>query len=167
MVSRAHRRSGDASEPGNVNTGANEGAPAISSNSRTLYFYSDRSGGFGGNDLYSSTREKTSNDGTSEGPLGRGREAAAIDERGDPGLFLAPGSMVLPGGELIGTATQPGAEDSVPTYDGDPPIASLAVTAPADECFNKVLTFFADEDDQEDTFADPLSVGPQVEANEP
>jgi WD40 repeat protein len=41
-----------------VNTTANEGAPAISWDGQTLIFYSNRAGGYGGNDLYMSTRQK-------------------------------------------------------------------------------------------------------------
>lgn len=42
----------------NVNTTALEGAPALSWDGTELYFISARAGGFGGNDLYLSTREK-------------------------------------------------------------------------------------------------------------
>jgi len=38
------------------------GAPALSWDGTTLYFYSDRPGGFGGRDLYVSTREKLRED---------------------------------------------------------------------------------------------------------
>jgi WD40 repeat protein len=41
-----------------VNTSANEGAPALSWDGQTLIFYSNRAGGFGGNDLYMTTRTK-------------------------------------------------------------------------------------------------------------
>lgn len=41
-----------------INTGTNDGAPAISWDGQMLIFYSNRSGGAGGNDLYVSTREK-------------------------------------------------------------------------------------------------------------
>lgn len=41
-----------------VNTAANEGAPALSFDGATLYFYSLRAGGYGGNDLYVTTRAK-------------------------------------------------------------------------------------------------------------
>jgi len=37
---------------GTVNTPANESRPNISADGRTLYFWSDRVGGFGGNDIY-------------------------------------------------------------------------------------------------------------------
>ena len=40
----------------NVNTGAIDGAPAISTDGLTLYFASNRSGGLGRNDLYQATR---------------------------------------------------------------------------------------------------------------
>jgi Tol biopolymer transport system component len=43
-----------------VNTASFEGAPALSSDAETLLFYSDRPGGFGGNDLYMTTRHKLS-----------------------------------------------------------------------------------------------------------
>jgi len=41
-----------------VNTIYFDGAPAVSSDGETLLFYSNRPGGFGGNDLYMSTRHK-------------------------------------------------------------------------------------------------------------
>jgi len=41
-----------------VNTGANDGAPALSWDGQTIVFYSNRAGGLGGNDLYFSTRQK-------------------------------------------------------------------------------------------------------------
>lgn len=41
-----------------VNTVYFDGAPALSSDGETLYFYSNRPGGFGANDLYMSTRHK-------------------------------------------------------------------------------------------------------------
>jgi len=41
-----------------VNTQANDGAPALSWDGQTMIFYSNRSGGAGGNDLYMSTRQK-------------------------------------------------------------------------------------------------------------
>jgi hypothetical protein len=41
-----------------INTSANESAPALSWDGQTMIFYSNRAGGFGGNDLYMSTRQK-------------------------------------------------------------------------------------------------------------
>ena len=41
-----------------VNSTFNDGAPALSSDGETLFFYSNRSGGYGGNDLYMITRVK-------------------------------------------------------------------------------------------------------------
>ncbi len=41
-----------------INTGSNDGAPALSWDGQTMIFYSDRAGGSGGNDLYISTRQK-------------------------------------------------------------------------------------------------------------
>ena len=41
-----------------VNTAANEGAPALSWDGQTLFFYSNRAGGKGANDLYMSTRAR-------------------------------------------------------------------------------------------------------------
>jgi len=41
-----------------VNAAANEGAPALSWDGQTLFFYSNRAGGSGANDLYVSTRAK-------------------------------------------------------------------------------------------------------------
>ena len=45
-----------------VNSAFADGAPALSSNGETLFFYSARPGGFGGNDLYMSTRHKLHGD---------------------------------------------------------------------------------------------------------
>jgi len=42
------------------------GAPALSWDGTTLYFYSDRPGGFGGRDLYFATRRKLGEDGDDE-----------------------------------------------------------------------------------------------------
>jgi hypothetical protein len=39
-----------------VNTPSSDGAPALSCDGTTMYFYSDRPGGFGGRDLYVTTR---------------------------------------------------------------------------------------------------------------
>ena len=47
---------------GAVNTTAADGAPALSPDGLTLFFYSNRPGGFGGNDLYMTTREKLRKD---------------------------------------------------------------------------------------------------------
>jgi WD40-like Beta Propeller Repeat len=41
-----------------VNTAFNEGQPSLSSDGRTLYFFSNRPGGSGGNDLYMTTRTR-------------------------------------------------------------------------------------------------------------
>jgi hypothetical protein len=41
-----------------VNSPANDGAPALSNDGRTMYFYSNRPGGSGGNDLYVTTRTR-------------------------------------------------------------------------------------------------------------
>jgi hypothetical protein len=41
-----------------INSKYKEGAPALSCDARTLYFYSNRPGGFGNNDLYVSTRQR-------------------------------------------------------------------------------------------------------------
>ena len=41
-----------------VNSSANDGAPALSRDGTELYFYSNRPGGFGANDLYVVTRTK-------------------------------------------------------------------------------------------------------------
>jgi WD40-like Beta Propeller Repeat len=43
-----------------VNGTSNDGAPALSRNGTTLYFYSNRPGGAGGNDLYVAARNKIS-----------------------------------------------------------------------------------------------------------
>ncbi len=40
-----------------VNTSSNDGAPTLSRDGRTMYFYSDRAGGNGATDLYVSTRK--------------------------------------------------------------------------------------------------------------
>jgi hypothetical protein len=41
-----------------VNSGAQDGDQAMSRDATTLYFNSDRPGGFGGQDLYVTTRNK-------------------------------------------------------------------------------------------------------------
>ncbi|PYO34033.1 MAG: hypothetical protein DMD74_12110, partial [Gemmatimonadetes bacterium] len=41
-----------------VNTTAFDGAPALSFDGTTLYFFSTRPGGFGGNDLYVTMRQR-------------------------------------------------------------------------------------------------------------
>src|SRR3989454_2800028 len=41
-----------------VNTTAFDGGPALSFDGTTLYFHSNRPGGFGGNDLYVTTRAR-------------------------------------------------------------------------------------------------------------
>ena len=46
-----------------VNTIYFDGAPALSSDNETLFFYSNRPGGFGANDLYMSTRHKLNSNG--------------------------------------------------------------------------------------------------------
>jgi Tol biopolymer transport system component len=45
-----------------VNTASKEGAPTLSCDGTTLYFYSDRPGGFGQNDLYVITRTELCDD---------------------------------------------------------------------------------------------------------
>jgi hypothetical protein len=45
-----------------VNTRFNDGAPALSCDATTLYFYSNRPGGFGQNDLYKTTRTELCNE---------------------------------------------------------------------------------------------------------
>ena len=49
------------------------GAPALSWNGTTLYFYSDRPGGSGGRDLYVATRRKLRNDEADEEEFGHRR----------------------------------------------------------------------------------------------
>ena len=41
-----------------MNTAADDGAPALSFDGTTLYFYAVRPGGVGGTDVYSTTRVK-------------------------------------------------------------------------------------------------------------
>ncbi len=50
-----------------INTAFNDGAPALSCDGTTLYFYSNRPGGFGRNDLYVSTRTELCDDRGNEG----------------------------------------------------------------------------------------------------
>ncbi len=45
-----------------VNTASNDGAPALSCDGTTMYFYSNRPGGFGKNDLYVTTRTELCTD---------------------------------------------------------------------------------------------------------
>jgi hypothetical protein len=55
-----------------LNTPANDGGPALSCDGTTMYFYSDRPGGFGGRDLYLSTRQRIGGEG-SDGDRGATR----------------------------------------------------------------------------------------------
>jgi hypothetical protein len=55
-----------------INTPAVEGGPALSCDGTTLYFSSDRPGGFGGRDLYVSTRQRIGGEG-SNGDKGANR----------------------------------------------------------------------------------------------
>ncbi len=45
-----------------INTAAAEGGPALSCDGTTMYFFSERPGGFGGRDLYVTTRTELCND---------------------------------------------------------------------------------------------------------
>src|SRR5262249_54752891 len=67
-----------------VNTAFNDGAAALSSDGQTMYFYSDRPGGSGGNDLYVTTREKVHGN--------CGAPPTAPGGGADPGLLAALGS---------------------------------------------------------------------------
>jgi WD40-like Beta Propeller Repeat len=46
-----------------VNSSSNDGAPAISFDRQTIFFYSNRPGGYGGNDLYMATRSRVHGNG--------------------------------------------------------------------------------------------------------
>jgi hypothetical protein len=60
-----------------VNTRAAEGGPALSCDGTTLYFYSTRSGGVGGEDLYVTTRTKL---GEADDKAARGRRGCKNDD---------------------------------------------------------------------------------------
>jgi hypothetical protein len=64
-----------------VNTAAKEGAPALSCDGTTLYFYSNRPGGFGQNDLYVTTRTELCDDKDDDNDNngGRGRHHSCKD----------------------------------------------------------------------------------------
>ena len=55
-----------------INTAAREQAPFLSRDGRRLYFFSDREGGFGGTDLYVSTRRDKHDDSAWEAPVNLG-----------------------------------------------------------------------------------------------
>jgi hypothetical protein len=65
-----------------LNTTANDAAPALSWDSQTLFFYSNRSGGFGGNDLFFSTRAKMPDAQWDREGRDSEREDRARDKRG-------------------------------------------------------------------------------------
>jgi hypothetical protein len=56
-----------------INTAAAEGGPALSCDGTTMYFYSDRPGGYGGRDLYVTTRAELCDDSGIEGPNLQGK----------------------------------------------------------------------------------------------
>jgi len=69
--------------------GYQTGAPALSWDGTTLYFYSDRPGGFGGRDLYMATREKLRNDEPDE-EVSRHRRYPPDNPKKIPLLAMAP-----------------------------------------------------------------------------
>jgi WD40 repeat protein len=153
-----------------VNSPSDDGAPAISSNSQTLYFYSNRDGGFGGNDLYVTIREKDSGGGSGGGSLGAvlprggaagGGQAAGV--RTQPGLFIAPSAIPAPGRSVVIVASLPLAEAAAPTSGDLPLVAPRVMTAPATVGFLEGLTPRADELVQNGPFGDLWSVGLPVE----
>lgn len=114
-----------------INTGANERAPALSSNRRLLFFATDRAGGSGGFDIWLSWRPDPADDFGWQPPvnLGTGINSAAVDagpsllERADwwwgrapiPQLYMAsarPGGL---GGLDIYVGSVPGGWAGPPT----------------------------------------------------
>ena len=65
-----------------INTGFNDQAPALTSDGHSLYFFSNRPGGFGGNDIYVSRRSHKRDDFGWEPPvnLGSGVNSAFNDQ---------------------------------------------------------------------------------------
>ena len=57
-----------------VNTAANETNPSISADGRSLYFNSNRGGGFGGTDIYVATRASVNDAFTGVTQLGSGNQ---------------------------------------------------------------------------------------------
>jgi len=73
-----------------INSTYKEGAPALSCDATTLYFYSDRPGGFGNNDLYVTTRHRLHHEDNDEAtfttidpPGASSTTAHGINARGD------------------------------------------------------------------------------------
>jgi len=80
-----------------INTTANEQAPRLSRDGRQLLFSSDRSGGFGGHDIYVSRRDDKRDDFAWQPPvnLGSGVNGTDDDQTPDPFEDRATGTTIL------------------------------------------------------------------------
>lgn len=109
-----------------LNTPDNEGSPAVADSKRILVFYSDRSGGAGGRDLYISSRASENDPWNEPSPL-----AAINSPEHDSNPYLASGASLLffdsgrPGGQGardLYVASRPTISDS---FDSPTPLAEL------------------------------------------
>jgi len=147
-----------------VNSSANDGAPAISSDGQTLYFYSNRSGGSGGNDLYMTSREKIpggSPDGGTQaavllkgGRVEDGRKTAKLVLSTE--FFIAPGSTVVPAGQLTFVATESEVGASARVVELPP---DLQQTTVATVLLDTGLVLHADEVVPNNSFAEGWLLG--------
>jgi len=109
-----------------VNTPYDEGSPGLSPDGHVMYFASDRPGGFGGNDIYTSRRHNKRNDFGWQAPenLGSGINSAA-NESG-PEIFEDDGTGVT---TLYFDSNRPGGlgpfTDDPPAHNGNDIYASI------------------------------------------
>jgi len=71
----------------NINTSAGEGGPALSSDGHSLYFVSNRPGGFGGNDIYVSRRHNKRDDFGWQPAVNLGDGVNSAADEGGPAFF--------------------------------------------------------------------------------
>jgi hypothetical protein len=71
----------------NINSSAGDGGPALSSDGHSLYFASNRPGGFGGNDIYVSRRHNKRDDFGWEPPVNLGSGVNTAADEGGPAFF--------------------------------------------------------------------------------
>jgi hypothetical protein len=72
---------------GKINTPFNEGAPTLSTDGHRMYFSSDRSGGFGGNDVYVLRRHDKRSDSGWEEPVNLGPGVNTSANEASPAIF--------------------------------------------------------------------------------
>jgi hypothetical protein len=96
-----------------VNTDAIEGAPALSRDQHWMFFNSNRSGGFGGNDIWASYREQIHDDFGWQTPVNLGPDVnTAFDDQGASYFENDDGSTPL----LFFNSTRPGGTGGADIY---------------------------------------------------